>query len=377
VAKTPRWIVSTKRCPSGEEADAFFEEHFRELASMPEPRPESLAVRVAANLFVEHKEGRGLHNGTVRDYDDTMLRLIRCVGGERKIDRLGGADAHLFVSDMAGLGPDRRQKHLINLRGFVRWCGRARLTIGWTLDDLPLVSKKVMRREKAQNPKRPYTANEMRRLMRHASDRMRAVILLALNVAMGPEEISELTIEDVRGGVVTKPRKKTGVARFAPLWDVTVAALPKQREGWLFPSRTATGHVDEHILIRRFRAICDRAGVAPLGLYNCRRTFRTIADEFGDQRAAAKVMAREPGDIDTVYVLHVKRERIEAMLSHVRHVLQIDRALAAGRYVAGQRGLAKRVARRAAAAGRARPSAPRGRSGTARRPSAPGSRPKR
>jgi hypothetical protein len=359
VAKTPRWIVSVRECPSGEEADRFFERHFQKLASAPPPRSDALAVRHAANLFVETKEQSGLHQGTVRDYDDTMLRLIRCVGGERTLDALGADDARLFVADMMSkLGPDRRQKHLINLRGFVRWCGRQGISIGWTLDDLPLIRKKVMRREKSQRRKRPWTVAEVRRLLRHGSDRMRAAMLLALNAAMGPEEIVQLTGADVRGGVIDKPRAKTGVERFAPLWNETLAALaavPRPKNGggggWLFPSRRrggAGGHVKPAVLIRRFRALCDRAGVRPDGLYNFRRTFRTIADEFGDQRAAARVMGRELPDIDTVYVLTVKRDRIERMLDHVRLSLRIDRALRAKRYVAGQRGLAKRIARRRA-----------------------------
>jgi integrase len=184
-----------------------------------------------------------------------------------------------------------------------------------------------------------------------------------------------LTREDVKGGVIEKARQKTGVEREIPLWAETIEAIARMAEGSSFSPKhlgdsASTSHprllfpgpkgkpLDPDRLTRRFHAVCKRACVPTRGLYHCRRTFRTLADDHGDQRAAAKVMGRELPDTDTLYVLVIRRDRIVRMLDHVKSVLRIGNALRARRYRNGQRGLALRVARRAArTAAKAAPSA--------------------
>jgi integrase len=352
VGKRPRWIASAKSCPTGEEADAFYEANFSELAKAPTTKSAATLVQLA-DLFMEHKDAAGLHHGTVRDYDDTLVNVMRAVGAERPIKGLNEDDAARVMAAIAHLGTARRVKHVVNLRGFITWAKR--FGIGWEPTMFRGPRKLERRRDRAKRKRPPYTPNQVRRLLRHASDRMRAVILLAFNCAMGPDEIVRLTREDVKGGVIEKARQKTGVEREIPLWAETIAALPTT-PGLLFPGPDGKP-LDPDRLTRRFHAVCRRACVPPRGLYHCRRTFRTLADDHGDQRAAAKVMGRELPDTDTLYVLVIRRDRIVRMLDHVKSVLRIDRGLAARRYLNGQRGLALRVARRASKAKQSAPTA--------------------
>lgn len=372
VGKKPRWIVSAAVCPTGAEADAYFEANFSALAAGPVSRSR-VTVRQAAGAFVGHKEGKRLHPKTIRSYDDTMLLLMRTVGDERTVAALDRANAAAIEQRMSHLGTSRRTMYVVMLRGFIAWCGREGIECGWTRETFTPPTKSERRRERATKGMRPYTHQEIRRLLRNGSDKMRAIILLGLNAALGPDELTKLTAADVRGGSIDKMRQKTGVERLIPLWPETVAALPK-RTGLLFGTERGT-QLDPDHMTRYFLDLCVRAAVKPRGLYNLRRTFRTVADEYGDQRAAAKVMGRETGDMDSVYVLHISRERIARMLDHVKSVLRIGPALAARRY--GRVGLATRLAARRVRLGTAKPAKPPGKTATARRASARATRPPR
>jgi hypothetical protein len=355
IGKRPRWIVSAKLCPTGEDADAYYEANFSEIAKRAPVRRSAVTLRQAAGAFVGEKEAARLHRDTIRDYEDVMLIAMRAASADRAVASLDMTAADALTRAVAHLGTARRLKYVVYLRGFIAWCARQGIACGWTRETFRPPKKSERRRDRASRRKPVYTHNEIRRLLRHASDRMRAVILLAVNCAMGPDELTKLTDRDVRGGVIDKPRQKTGVDRLVPLWPETIASLPK-RSGLLFPGPGGKP-LDPVRLTRRFHAICSRAAVPPRGLYHLRRTFRTIADGFGDHRAAAKVMGRELPDIDSIYVLTIDRERIERMLAHVKSSLRIGRALAARRYLNGQRGLALRVARRASKAKQSAPSA--------------------
>lgn len=345
--EAPRWIVSANVCPTGEAADAFFEANFPELTKQRQkPIGGVIVFREAAELFVRDREARKLHRGTLRDYEDTMRRFGRAVGGDRPTGELNDADARKVEPGLMKLGTARRLKHAVNIRAFIRWCGKRGIPCGWTVETFTAPPKAERRRDRAARQKTPFTTAQVRRLMRHASDRMRLAILLGLNAAMGPEELLGLTYADVKAGILAKPRQKTGIKRRAVLWPETRAAINVAGgHGLLFADED--GRVMKPTtLMRKFRALCDRACVPPMGHYTLRRTFRTIADDLGDQRAAALVMGRELPDVDTVYVLAVKDERIARVLEHVRTVLQIGSAWAARRRTQGQRGLAARLERR-------------------------------
>lgn len=346
VQKTPKWIVSAKKCPTAAEADAYFELHFGELLRKKPVVVSGTPVRDVANLYVALKEKSGLHPKTIKDYDDTMLKWLRVCGPQTTIERVTEADAEQFIVSLAALGAKRRQKHIVNMRNFVKWAS-GRYSLRLRREDFPAVQRRELRRDRAQRMRMPYTPNQVRRLMRYGSDRMRAVIMLGLNLALGPDEMANLTLADLKRPDFTRPRSKNGIARLTTIWKETRAACETACEGTDLALGMIDGKpIDPARLIRSFRRLCDRTGTPAHGIYNLRRTFRTIADDWGDQRAAAKVMGRELPDIDTVYVLNVKRERVERMLDHVKSSLQIGRALVAGRVEQWKPRLPDRVADR-------------------------------
>src|SRR4051812_22100818 len=75
----PRWIVSARACPTGELADAYYEAHFAEIQQAATDAADPVLTGTvsfldAAESFVREKEARKLHKGTIRDYDDALLR---------------------------------------------------------------------------------------------------------------------------------------------------------------------------------------------------------------------------------------------------------------------------------------------------------------
>jgi hypothetical protein len=71
-----------------------------------------------------------------------------------------------------------------------------------------------------------------------------------------------------------------------------------------------------------------QCGLRRRGIYCLRRTWRTIADEKGDQRAAEVLMGHILADVGTLYVDHVSDVRLKALSDYVRHRLL-------GGYIAG------------------------------------------
>jgi hypothetical protein len=251
---------------------------------------------------------------------------------------LGEQEAATFVDLISPLGAKRRLKHIRNIRNYVKWATKLYATT-WTVEMFPLPTKRELRGDGRKFE--PYTPAQFRRLLQYASDRLRLVIMLGINLAMGPDEMTHLTREMFRRPDFTEPRRKNKIPRQIPVWPELRAMIPPGN-GLLFPGQDGKP-LEPKLLIKQFGALCKRACVPRHGLYNFRRTFRTIADDWGDQRAAAKVMGRELPDTDTVYVLNIKRDRLERMMDHVKTSLRVDRALRARRYDAWVFGLSKRI----------------------------------
>src|SRR5690606_1062859 len=76
-----------------------------------------------------------------------------------------------------------------------------------------------LHREAAQ--KKLLSRDEMAALIANADPQWRAILLLCINTGMGNSDIARVQLSDVRGGVMTMARGKTGVGRCVPLWPET------------------------------------------------------------------------------------------------------------------------------------------------------------
>src|SRR5262245_3016315 len=72
-----------------------------------------------------------------------------------------------------------------------------------------------------------FKAEELREIIRAASQPMRAMILLGINCGFGATDCATLpeSAVDLKGGWLEHPRPTTAVGRRCPLWPETVAAI--------------------------------------------------------------------------------------------------------------------------------------------------------
>jgi integrase len=364
VNRRPTWVCSAAVAPTGEAADRYYEAHFAALWSPPpEPAAAALTVGVLAEYFIDRKVRAGLSVRTVDDYRDAVQSFIDTLGDDRPAADLAPADfARVRAAWAARFGPDRLAKFVVVVRTMFRWAvlPPVRLAAPAYGDEFDVPSRLAFRRDRAAKRQahgaKLFDAGELGRMLAVAPPKQRAMILLALNGGLGNTDVAGLPLSsvDVAGGWVDYARGKTGVDRRFPLWPETAAAIGAVLElraasfaRWRRPGRQvdpavrsllfvtrqgrpyvedATGGGDEPRPVHKDRVAAEFTRVAKAaevtqhgrGFYSLRRTHRTLADEAGDQRAAALIMGHEVGDMGGVYVQRISDERLRRVAEHVR-----------------------------------------------------------
>ncbi|MEL7335580.1 MAG: tyrosine-type recombinase/integrase [Planctomycetota bacterium] len=238
--------------------------------------------------------------------------------------------------------------------------GRMRAIFNWGVD-VELLGERVrwgkmfskptntqLRIERAAKPEMFFEAPEVRELLQLASPVTHAMILLGVNAAFGPRDCGEVEFQhlDLDGGWVRMPRSKTGITRGAFLWPETIAALhaamdvrPRCKnpdfENRIFLTRMgqpfAKPQKRDNPLCKQFRNLCvaGSQGLMVEGrrFYALRHTFRTVADEVGDQPAIMHVMGHADATISGVYRERIGEDRLRRVADHVRSWLFDDRQI--------------------------------------------------
>jgi integrase len=198
-------------------------------------------------------------------------------------------------------------------------------------------TKKTLRRHRASQGAKLFTAREVRRLIDAAGPAMKAMLLLGINCGFGNADCGTLPLAavDLERGWIDFPRPKTGIARRCPLWPETVEAIreaqakrpnPKKEEhaGLVFLTQRGLAWAKdtpdspvakETAKLLKALKINGRKG---LGFYTLRHTFRTVADETKDQPAVDLIMGHEDEHISTHYRERISDERLKAVTDHVR-----------------------------------------------------------
>lgn len=215
-------------------------------------------------------------------------------------------------------------------------------------------SARTRRLDCASKHTRLFSAEEIRNLIKAASTvNLKAAILLGVNGGMASHDLAEIPIEaiDLDAGVIDFVRPKTGVSRRMILWDRTIKALrdvlvnrkpPKdpRHAHLMFINKFGMPYVrdlngddvrvvDGQIKVPGLRTdgfgqelakLLKSLEIAKRGarFYALRHTFRTIADEVGDQRAIDLVMGhRRDKDIATTYMHMISNDRLRKVAQHV------------------------------------------------------------
>lgn len=175
--------------------------------------------------------------------------------------------------------------------------------------------------------KKLYDAEQIKAFLAATDNpQFKAMILLGINCAFGNTDCASLRWSelDLATGWHRSPRSKTGIERRAKLWPETIAALSaikrnkndlvfvtKFGNAWIRESDTSDARVD---------SIACEARKIGLEFYTLRRTFRTVADSLGDERACMAIMGHSPSsrDMGAVYIQEISDERLERVAEWVR-----------------------------------------------------------
>lgn len=220
---------------------------------------------------------------------------------------------------------------------------------------LKLPPARQKRAHRQANP-RKFEACEIRLLLEHAEQPLKAMIFLGINCGFGNSDCGNLPIQaiDFADGWIDFPRPKTAVPRKCPIWKETIAVLrqalacrPKAKTenhdhlvfvtkfGGSWAKETEDNPVSKEFrkLTKRVKKIitanpakCDieryqNIGRKGVSFYALRHTFETVAGGSKDQVAVDHIM----GHVDTSMAAHyresIEDERLIAVSDHVRNWL--------------------------------------------------------
>jgi integrase len=187
------------------------------------------------------------------------------------------------------------------------------LAVEWdVLDSAPKISVLAGERHR----ERVITAEEEAKYLAAATEPLASIASVLADTGMRPEECFRLRWEDVtwlngRNGVLLVTRGKTAAARRVIPMTPRVRAVLEARwnaarrpeEGWAWPAKTHSGHVEPSSLRMRHRNALADSNVRPFVLYSLRHTFLTRLGQSGcDVWTLARIAGHSSINISARYV---------------------------------------------------------------------------
>jgi integrase len=204
-----------------------------------------------------------------------------------------------------------------------------------------------------EDGKKLFTGEEIRKLLKLANVRMKALIYLGVNAAIGNTDVSNLYISefDLKGHILDSPRGTTHEERRCILWPETVKAITdviasnpvaadKKNDRLLFltdtglplvrvdPNIGETGSRIDYVSLW-FGKLVERAGSVQKGrnFYALRHTFYTIAGQTTDVQAVSRTAGHKLGGMADTYCPTITDDRLKRVSDYVRQqVLGVQKA---------------------------------------------------
>ncbi len=261
-----------------------------------------------------------------------------CVEKGIKLDSVDRRLAGRYVSEMIDpMHPETQRKHLTALRAYWKYMGRrghvkvpAGETVrsGWPWNDQQLEKAGKRAERGARDTERPFTDDEVRKLL-HApfpmrpewEDLMRDVLMISLLSGMRQAEVLTLWVEEVRDDVFDIQQGKTdAAARRVPVHPALQEIVSRRLKGkgpkdWLF-------HEVQHerdpgdTFGKRFKRFREAVGVddrrdgvrrSLVNFHSARRWFTTKARHAGQQRETiADVIGHRPDKQDVTFGVYAR-----------------------------------------------------------------------
>ena len=190
---------------------------------------------------------------------------------------------------------------------------------------------RTMRKHRAEQPKKFFSAEEIRSMLKVAQPAMKGMVLLGVNCGYGPYDCGRLKKKylDLENGFIDFARPKTGVARRNPIWPETVNAIqeamsPDDEELVLVTYRgTPWVNDKDQMVSEAMKKVMEDANcyVRRRGHYALRHVLETVGGESRDQVAVDALMGHIDGSMAERYREGISDERLVAVSNHVRQWL--------------------------------------------------------
>ena len=301
--------------------------------------PTATTVKELCNEFLAKKEtlieSGELTQRTWDDYKRTCGYLLKHFGHNRSVANLRPVDFVAFRNYLArGRGVVALSHEINRCRGVFKFAYESDLVpvpvrYGSNFDR---PRKGKIRAARQANGRQDFLPEEVNQLLDATQGQLHAMLLLGVNTGLGNADLCRLdaSMIDMKGGWLDYPRPKTGAMRRAPLWKETVAALQPfvdgRTEGRVFTTRFLNAWTPSAIT-HEFRKVLVALEMTKTqrNFYGLRRTFRTIADECGDNSACDVIMGHtNDKSMGQHYNQIVADDRLLKVSNHARKRVLID-----------------------------------------------------
>jgi integrase len=311
----------------------------------PRARTDGLTVADLCNHFLTAKTAklasREIGQRMFDEYREATDLLVSSFGKGRLVDDLAADDFQALRSAMARRwGPVRLGNAITRIKSVFKFGndnGLIERAVRYG-SEFRKPDKAVLRKHRATSAPKMLEAEQVRRLVDAADTQLKAMILLGVNCGFGNNDVAALPLSalDLDRGWATFPRPKTGIARRAPLWPETVAALREALATRPAPRKDVAGLVfvntrgqswvrvteesrTDNVAVA-FGNLLKSAGVHRdgLGFYTLRHVFRTIADAARDPVVIDLMMGHADPTMGGHYRERVDDSRLRAVADHVR-----------------------------------------------------------
>ena len=315
-------------------------------ATLPKTGNNNISIKMLCNLYLERQESRAeIGEIKLRQVYDQIAHLrsfVKFISSNRTISQISTIDLQNYRKKLikAGKATNTINNHISAIKAMYNWALNNEI-----IENAP--NLKAVKKNSSPKVEKPiFTSKQISKLLQHANDKMKTMILLGLNCGFGCTDCSELQWRhlDLTQGRVNFPRSKTGAKRNLILWEETVEAikaLPKTNER-VFNTNTGNRYVrvvrkkykdgtskllNYDSLGREFSRLLKKACIKTekgVGFYTLRRTAATLAARSGDPFAVQQLLGHADLKMATTYVQDVSEQTDRVINNSRKLIIQDD-----------------------------------------------------
>jgi len=261
--------------------------------------------------FIEVRRGEGLEVSSINRQLSVLRRMFKLAVEWGKVEKA--------LPQVSMLPGEKRRERVLTREEETLYFAAANSIGDSILEAYERALKGIRAKQRGEEPIKPTDPYLLRDI---------ATILI--ECALRPEEAYRLRWEQVRDGSLWISHGKTENARrVIPLPQRAIAVLEMRRDmdgsGWVFPSPTASGHVEQSSIKKSHSKACKLSGVEYFPPYTLRHTCLTRWAEVMDPYTLAYLAGHSDFATTRRYV-HPRRETVLSAMHRAEtgHTMEIS-----------------------------------------------------